>query len=738
MCGHRSFVASGFEKLLESNGVEYDLFSRGGEGRQGNVVLGDVMRMSDNQCLDTYDTVVNFIILKDQSIEENLKYMKSLVAFCKKAGVRHLIQISSISVYSSSLEYVDETTPIDPNGELKGSYGSLKVAVDKYLQSEQWPFDVVFVRPGFIVSDERALSMAGIVKNLPLLGGILLGDRNTSLPLVEKKQIHEALIRIICAEKKQPIYLLLENNKGTKYQFAKKYYKKHVFCLPKKLTLVATRILRTLNIFSDRQVEQVKGLFKSTYFDSSETEYQLQMSFAKDSIAVLGAGTYGSYVIDTLKRAERNSNITLFDVGDESLRNEEEIGYGTNLLGSIYTGLRKGRFFGYGGASGKWGGQLLMFTEKDFSSPSNFMRGIIDLDKKYRDAVFARFRIKNSFEENDLGDSLFSKTGVWLGYFNRNMFNYFKIKKSSVFIRNHIRVKRLLLNDDKSKIVGLEYVTKTGNVKHAYYDQYFLTAGAFECNRIVLSSNMVDSNSISFSDHLSQRIFQVKGRPIIKGENFQFGLQRTSMITKRIIGEVNGVSFFANPIFNDEFPFFQNLKKILFKNEVSMSVILAVFRDIPSVIAFVWNMVFLHRIYIYKNQWKMFIDIENPSKNCKISLSKDLDQWGVPKLNVSFEVPQEAVDVFSAAKERIGNLLTESGVTFESDSKVISAEKAEDTYHPYGMFLSDSESVEAYFNRYDNLLVVNTGVLPRAGGINTTASCFPLIEEYIAKKYDTK
>ena len=79
--------------------------------------------------------------------------------------------------------------------------------------------------------------------------------------------------------------------------------------------------------------------------------------------------------------------------------------------------------------------------------------------------------------------------------------------------------------------------------------------------------------------------------------------------------------------------------------------------------------------------------------------------------------------------------LTANKVNFENASDVIHAEKAEDTYHPYGMFLSDCASVDDYFNRYENMLVVNTGILPRAGGINTTASCFPLIEEYITQKY---
>ena len=738
ICGHRSFVASGIEAQLNAMSIDYDVFSRGIEKREGNVVTGDVLKMSENNLLDTYDTVVNFIIIKGHAVEDNIQYIKSLTDFCKKAGVKNLIQISSISVYPSDAEYVDEQSPIESNPERKGGYGSVKVAVDQFLLSNDWSFNVTFIRPGFIVSDEKQLSMAGIVLKLPVIGGILMGDKHTSLPLIEKKKIHEALVRIIKAEEKRSVYLLLENMNGTKLQFAKKYYKRHVFLLPKRLTLTMAKLMKSIGIFKSRHVEQVKGLFKHTYYDSSETEFSLQMSFVENSVAVLGAGTYGSYVINTLMSSDKHTAVTLFDVGDEHLKDEDGIGYGTTLTGAIYTGLKKGRFFGYGGASGKWGGQLLMFTDNDFAHPSKFMQDIIDLNKKYRDKVFKKFHIENPFTENIKEHGLFTKTGVWLGYFNRNLFKYFKVKESGAFIRNGLRVSKILLNEDGNRVVGIELLSKEGKMKHAYYNQYFLTAGAFECNRIVLCSEMCSEKSIPFSDHMSQKIFNVTGYPKIGDEDYQFGLQGTSMITKRIIGEVGDISFFANPIYNDEFPFFQNLKSILFKGEINKKVILAIIRDIPSVIAFVWDMAILHKIYVYKNQWKIFIDIENPTKKSIISLSKEMDEWGLPKLDVNYQIPKEATDIYNAARMKVSSYLIANGVKFEYDANGICTEKAEDTYHPYGMFLSDCKSIDEYFDKYDNMLIVNTGILPRAGGINTTASCFPLIEEYIKNYYEKK
>ena len=79
-------------------------------------------------------------------------------------------------------------------------------------------------------------------------------------------------------------------------------------------------------------------------------------------IAVLGAGTYGSYVINSLIEKHPNAEITLFDVGDKHVKSEKEIGFFSSLKKSMYKGLTDGRYFGFGGASDKWGGQLL--TEK--------------------------------------------------------------------------------------------------------------------------------------------------------------------------------------------------------------------------------------------------------------------------------------------------------------------------------------------------------------------------------------
>ena len=735
VCGHRSFVATGLAEKIAKAGFEVHTFTRGTEKRESNAISGDVYRMDENPFLaDEYDAVINFIIIKDSTVEENLKFAASLHRFCEKNGVQRLYQISSISAYPNLAHYVDETSEIEKDYTLKGGYASVKVAVDHYLMEQEHRYELSFIRPGFIVCGGQQMSLAGIVKPMGPIG-LLLGNRKTALPLIERDVLHTAIIRILQAEKKQGVYLLLENMRGTKHDFAKRYYGRRTICMPKSLTMLAAKILKAVGAFKARHISQIEGLFKDTFFDASETEYTLQMSFSKNSVAVIGSGAYGAYTVNRLMELPEKQNITLFDPGHEGVKDEDEAGYGTNMLGANYTGTKKGRFFGFGGATVKWGGQLLMFTENDFKNPSEFMKGIIRMDQKWKDKVFERFGFQNKFEENQKGFGLFTKTGIWLGYFSRNLFKHFGILKKKVMMRTDSRVSRFIYNKEKNTINGLEFVTKNGRIKHAYFDQYFLCAGAFESNRIVLSSGMVDGDMIHFSDHLSQKIFKISGKPIINGEDYQFGIQGTSLVTKRLIGEVSDVSFFANPIYNADFPFFQNLKKIMFKGEISLAVIGAILKDIPSVFGFVWSMAVKHKIYVYKNTWNMFIDIENETEKSCIRLSEEKDQWGLPKLDVFFEVGDMSKYVYDSAKKQVADYLDANGVNYESAGDEIHVEKSEDTYHPYAMFMSDSKSLEDYFTRYGNLLIVNTGILPRAGGINTTASCMPLIEEYIEEYY---
>ena len=734
ICGHRSFVATGLAKVLEQSEISYDCFSRGTEKRDGNIITGDVLDMPNNKFLDEYDTVINYIILKNQSVDDNLAYIKSLLEFCKNKNVKHLLQISSISVYPNEATVVDEKSKIEEDYHNKGGYASIKVAVDHYLMEHTVDnMSVSFIRPGYIYTKNRDISKAGILVSKFGLN-ILLGDRKTTLPLICRETIHQALVKIISQESKEPVYLLLnkEQNVGTKYNFVRNQWNVKPICLPYTPIMACVKILKKLGIFKQRHYLKFVGLFKRTWFNSEHTENILGINLGKKRIAVLGAGTYGSYVSNLLSVVYPHEQIDLYDVGDEYLKDESEIGYLSHITNAPYEGLQKARFFGYGGASVKWGGQLLTFTENDFANPDEYLRDIVEIDKKYKDQVLARFGLENKIPEQRINDKIFTKTGVWLSYFHRNLFKHFGIiRNEKINIVPNSRVTRILSNG--KHVTGFEYINN-GQKKTAEYDQYFLTSGAFESSRILVSSGLSEEkNLMPFSDHLSQRAFKVKSGIKMGNIDFRFHVKGASLITKRFVGEVDGYSFYSQPICNEDFPFFRDLKKLLFGHKFRAGLILNIIKNIPQCIAFAWCMIFLKKMYVYNNEFYLQIDIEAPRESGKMTLDEEKDKYGEKSVDVDLSILPQTGELFTKARAIIKDYLDKNGVVYEELPFSTTAEKYEDVYHPFGMFC-DFKNVDDYFSHFDNMLVVNTGVLPRAGGINSTCAVLPLVEEYINNK----
>lgn len=86
-------------------------------------------------------------------------------------------------------------------------------------------------------------------------------------------------------------------------------------------------------------------------------------------------------------------------------------------------------------------------------------------------------------------------------------------------------------------------ILEKGKLKHGVYEHYFMTAGAFESNRIMLNSGLTPSNSVTFSDHLDQRIFKVHSNGTLGEKDFSYQRDGSSLITRRVIGEIDGISF---------------------------------------------------------------------------------------------------------------------------------------------------------------------------------------------------
>ena len=266
ICGHRAYAARGLVSLLENAGHEVICFSRGEVYREENVITGDVKAIDQNPFFKEHiDVIVNFILLKDGTPQDNIEYAAALCRLARKQNVARLIHLSSISSYPNDVTLITDKTEMDHKAGMKGGYGALKVLVDEYMIHERdaHRLPVVLFRPGFVVSDDHPNPLGGIAKVLPGKIAILIGNRQSTLPLVYRNEMHQVLLRLIEKEDAADVCIAVSNGSCTKAEYVKLVAPDlRIIGIPGKLAIGAAKFLKAIRFFDERKLQMVKGVFK--------------------------------------------------------------------------------------------------------------------------------------------------------------------------------------------------------------------------------------------------------------------------------------------------------------------------------------------------------------------------------------------------------------------------------------------------------------------------------------------
>lgn len=280
ICGSHSFVSDGIIQKILSSGFNYDTFSRGTESRNGDIVYGKYINIASNKFLnDNYDIVINFAVLKDDTVENNIRYIKSLLKLCAEKKVKKLIHFSTIMNYDYNLTNVTEDANIETLDKTsKKGYAEIKIAVDNYLLSvkDTLPFELIMVRPGYVLADNRPCPF---IKPLPCGFAVIKGNKKSKQPIVRREDIHEALIKIINTENNDAVYHLFPNDKMTKYRYAKLLGYKHIIVMPKLIFRSIPHLLTKLGIISKSLYSRFDGMYIESDFSSERTEEKLNIKF---------------------------------------------------------------------------------------------------------------------------------------------------------------------------------------------------------------------------------------------------------------------------------------------------------------------------------------------------------------------------------------------------------------------------------------------------------------------------
>lgn len=202
VCGHRSFAARGLIGQFAAAGHEAVGFTRGAVGfdagaADGPTATGPVDLLHTNPHLTgDFDTVVNYILLKDDTRERNNDFLASLLRFCKEHNVKHLIHISSMSSFAADETLVTEDARSETNPDKKGSYGSLKVSTDQYLlQNAPANLALTFFRPGFILGEGVADPIVGTGTRMWNNKLMVLGNAKHHIPVTTREIVSQAVLR---------------------------------------------------------------------------------------------------------------------------------------------------------------------------------------------------------------------------------------------------------------------------------------------------------------------------------------------------------------------------------------------------------------------------------------------------------------------------------------------------------------------------------------------------------------
>ena len=194
-----SFAAMNLPAALRAAGHEVWTFNRGRIDNAGTVDLhggyDQLGSMAAAAMSGSCDVLINYAIVKNGTIEQNIALTDQIMQAARSLGVRRFIHISSISVLPSI------TGPLNEDAEAvearwKGIYSRVKAAVEKHV-IESWKHaDLDVVRPGFILAQGLVDSMVGTGKLLPTGQVLGLGNRRTVIMLIHRDTVDEALVKI--------------------------------------------------------------------------------------------------------------------------------------------------------------------------------------------------------------------------------------------------------------------------------------------------------------------------------------------------------------------------------------------------------------------------------------------------------------------------------------------------------------------------------------------------------------
>lgn len=220
-----SFAATGLSESLRAAGHDVWTFNRSKPSSAGPQDLsGSYAYLADIAAgaMETAEVLINYAIVKNGSIEENIEMADLVMNAARRLGVKRFIHISSISVLPSITGTLNEDA-LAVEAQWKGIYSRVKAAVETHILQRWKDNELYVVRPGFILDQGLVDSMVGTGKSLPTGHVLGLGHRKTVIMLIHRRTVNEALTKMssapLAGKELLKTYMLVAPNAPTRDEF---------------------------------------------------------------------------------------------------------------------------------------------------------------------------------------------------------------------------------------------------------------------------------------------------------------------------------------------------------------------------------------------------------------------------------------------------------------------------------------------------------------------------------------
>lgn len=477
----------------------------------------------------------------------------------------------------------------------------------------------------------------------------------------------------------------------------------------------------------------------------------------KKQVCIIGCGTLGCYLARRLFDLFGDQfEITILEMGDRRIRDEQQLG--VEAVGSNTRVASHGRFFGLGGTSARWGGQVLFFDPRDNPADDPLWQSIIDIDARHQSAVLqtllgdlepfneALEALSHPTSQGTSPLQPFLKTGLWLRYDRRNLYRTLLAPlRHRVKILPRHRVTGFHV--EGGQLIAVIVVDESGHRSRLSADRFYLTAGALESCRLLLflqrQTGLPPSALLGrhFGDHISTELFVVHNAlPVLDGIDFTPHIRRGSLVTRRLVARAdNGMVGFVHFVFNKEVQAFRLLKDMLFGKGQARPSVNELFSGAAFLFRLGWHAMAHSRLFVHPGAWSVQLDMEQSVPNGNfLALGERTDAAGVPRLHIHWRIEERDLQAIESVRAWVEEILRRNGLNYEARYQPgAPGNKIEDVYHPVGCIAAGTSeeaplTLTGRVKGLKNLWHFSTAMLPSARSINPTAAVMCHIEEHLS------